>query len=110
MKVKAQSKYQRISFRKVKRILDLIRNKRAREAEIILSFLPHSAARYIESTLKSAVANAKNNYKLNGDNLIVSECYCGPSTPLKRFQPRARGRAFHILKRATHITIFVEER
>ena len=110
MKVKAESKYQRISFRKVKRLLDLIRNKSTKEAIVILKFLPHSGARYIESVLKSAVANAKNNYKLNGDSLFVSECFCGPSTPLKRFQPRARGRGFAILKRASNITIFVEER
>lgn len=110
MKVKAESKYQRISFRKIKRLLDLIRNKHAAEALIILKFLPHSGARYIESVLKSAMANAKNNYKLNRDSLYVSECYCGPSTPMKRIQPRARGRGFAILKRASNITIFVEER
>lgn len=110
MKVKAISKYQRVSQRKVDRILDLIRGKRAGEAVAILNFLPHSGAKLSLETLKSAMANARNNYKLDPASLVVAECWAGPSTPMKRFRPMSRGRAFAILKRACHITIVVEDR
>ncbi len=110
MKVKAISKYQRVSQRKVDRVLDLVRGKRAEEAVAILSFLPHASAKLILVTLKSAVANAVNNYKLPKENLAVAECYAGPSTPMKRFRPASRGRAHSIMKRACHITVIVEDR
>lgn len=109
MKVKAVSKYLRVSHRKVNRVLDLVRGKSAKEALIILKFLPHAGAKLAVETLKSAIANAKHNYKLDPDTLVLKECYAGPSTPMKRFRPVARGRAFHILKRACHITMIVEE-
>ena len=108
MKVKAEAKYQRVSERKVKRILDLVRGKKAQEALTILKFLPHSAAKLAEYALRSAVANAKHNYKMDADTLIVSECYVGRATPLKRIRPRARGRAFSRIRRFSHITFFVE--
>ena len=108
MKVKAQAKYQRVSERKVKRVLDLVRGKKAQEALTILKFLPHSAAKLTENALKSAVANAKNNYKMDEAALVLSECYVGRSTPLKRIRPRARGRAFSRIRRFSHITVFVE--
>lgn len=108
MKVKAVSKYLRVSHRKVNRVLALVRGKSAKEALTILKFLPHSGAKYAYETLKSAVANAKNNYKLDADSLVVSECYSGPSTPMKRFRAVARGRAHHVMKRACHITMLVE--
>lgn len=110
MKVKAVSKYQRVSQRKVDRVLDLVRGKRADEAVAILDFLPHASAKLILVTLKSAVANAVNNYKLPKENLAVAECYAGPSTPMKRFRPSSRGRAHSIMKRACHITVIVEDR
>ncbi len=108
MKVKAVSKFLRVSQRKVDRILDLVRGKGATEALTILDFLPHSAAKYAFETLKSAIANAKNNYKLEEDMLKLSECYAGPSTPMKRIRPMSKGRAYAILKRACHITMIVE--
>lgn len=110
MKVKAISKYQRVSQRKVDRVLDLVRGKNTQEAAAILSFLPHASAKLILVTLKSAVANAVNNYKLPKDHLAVAECYAGPSTPMKRFRPASRGRAHSIMKRACHITVIVEDR
>ena len=110
MKVKAVSKFQRVSQRKVDRVLDMIRGKRASEALTILNFLPHSAAKISYEALKSAMANAKNNYKLDTAALVVAECWAGPSTPMKRFRPMSRGRAYAILKRASHITIVVEDR
>lgn len=108
MKVKAVSKYLRVSQRKVDRILDLIRKKSANEAVVILTFLPHSAAKYALQTVKSAIANASNNYKLEKDKLVVSEAFAGPSTIMKRFRPMSRGRAFSIHKRSCHITIVLE--
>ncbi len=108
MKVKAVSKYQRVSFRKMNRVLDMVRDKSALEGLTILKFLPHSAAKAAYETLKSAIANATNNYKLAKDSLVISECYCGPSTPMKRYRPMSRGRAFSILKRSCHITFIVE--
>jgi large subunit ribosomal protein L22 len=108
MKVKAEAKYQRVSERKVKRVLDLVRGKKAQEALTILKFLPHSAAKLALYALMSAVANAKHNYKMEPESLVVSECYVGRATPLKRIRPRARGRAFSRIRRFSHITMFVE--
>lgn len=110
MKVKAVSKYQRVSQRKVDRVLDLVRGKRTDVAAAILSFLPHASAKLILVTLKSAVANAVNNYKLPKESLAVAQCYAGTSTPMKRFRPSSRGRAHSIMKRACHITVIVEDR
>ncbi|MCX5749418.1 MAG: 50S ribosomal protein L22 [Candidatus Saganbacteria bacterium] len=108
MKVKAVSKYLRVSQRKVNRVLSLIRGKSVQDALTILKFLPHSGAKYAYETLKSAVANAKHNYKTDKESLKLAECYAGPSTPMKRFRAASRGRAHHILKRACHITMIVE--
>lgn len=109
MKVKAQVKYVRAAARKVRLVADLIRGKNAKEAMVMLSFLPNLGAKLIEKVLKSAIANAKHNYKLGEDKLMVSEIYIDGATPFKRIHPRARGSAFPILKRQSHITIFVEE-
>ncbi len=110
MKAKAESKFQRVSHRKVRRILDQVRGKKAIEALAMLKFLPQSGAKLAYETLKSAMANATNNFKLKEDALVVSECYVCPSTPMKRFRPVSRGRAFAILKRTCHVTMFVEEK
>jgi large subunit ribosomal protein L22 len=109
MKVKAQAKYLRAAPRKVRQVADLIRGKHVKEALVMLSFLPNLGAKLIEKVLKSAVANAKQNYKLGDDKLYVSEIYIDGATSLKRIHPRARGSAFPILKRQSHITIYVEE-
>ncbi len=109
MKVKAQAKYLRAAPRKVRQVADLIRGKHVKEALVMLSFLPNFGAKLIGKVLKSAVANAKNNYKLGEDKLFVSEILIDGATPFKRVHPRARGSAFPILKRQSHITIYVEE-
>ncbi len=109
MKVKAQAKYVRSGARKVRRVADLIRGHNAREALVMLEFLPHLGARLIEKVLKSAVANAKHNYKLSDEKLIVSDICVDGATAFKRFHPRARGSAFPILKRQCHITLYLEE-
>jgi large subunit ribosomal protein L22 len=110
MKVKAQTKYVRASDRKVRFVAELIKGKPVKEAATILSYLPHYGARLLYKVLKSAVANAKHNYKLSDDNLFVSQVMIDRATPYKRFHPRAKGSAFPILKRQSHITIYVDSR
>lgn len=100
----------RISPRKVRIVLDLIRGKDAELAKGILKNTNKSAAAPILKVLNEAIANAENNFHMEKDKLFVSECYAGPGTTLKRIMPRAQGRAFRILKRASHVTIFVEEK
>ena len=109
MKVKAQSKYLRSGARKVRRVADIIRGKNAKEALVLLGFMPHLGAKMMEKVLKSAIANATHNYKLSEDKLVVSEVLVDGATAFKRFHPRARGSAFPILKRQCHITLFLEE-
>jgi len=108
MRAKAEAKWQRISARKVRRILELIKAKPAHEALAMLSFMSHAGARVVENVLKSAVANASHNYKLKEESLKIAEAYASEAGMLKRWHPRARGRAFPIKKRLAHVTIFVE--
>lgn len=110
MEARAINKYVRMSPLKVRVVLDLIRDKNVEEAMAIMEHTNRTAAVVINKVLKSAVANAENNLELDRDSLYVSECYCGPGPTLKRFQPRAQGRAFSIMKRTTHITVVVKER
>ena len=107
---KAYLKYVRISPRKVKVVLDLIRGKDAATAMGIIKNTPKSASEYLEKLLKSAVANAENNFGMDGSKLYVSECFVCPGPTLKRIMPRAQGRAFRILKRTSHITLAVKEK
>ena len=105
---KAYLKYVRISPRKVKVVLDLIRGKDAATAMGIIKNTPKSASEYLEKLLKSAVANAENNFGMDASKL--SECFVCPGPTLKRIMPRAQGRAFRILKRTSHITLAVKEK
>ena len=98
MKVKAKAKYVRGSARKIRFVAELIKGKNVKEAQVILGFLPHYGARLLNKVLKSAVANAKNNYKLADENLYVSEVNIDGATAYKRIHPRSRGSAFPILK------------
>lgn len=104
--VKAKAKWVRTSPRKVQRVMDLIRGKRVEEALALLSFMPQKAARLLAKTIKSAAANAKNNYKMVA-GLKVVEVYVNKGVDLKRIRPRARGRAFSIKKRTSHLTVGV---
>ena len=106
----ATLRYARISPSKVKIVLDLIRNKPVSEALGILYNTPRAASELLIKLLNSAIANAENNFGLSSDNLIVSEAYANPGPTLKRIQPRAKGRAFRILKRTSHITLAVNEK
>ena len=110
MEAKAQLKYARISPRKVKIVLDLIRGKDVAQAMAILKNTPKSASEYLTKLLRSAVANAENNFNMDASKLYVSECFVCPGPILKRIMPRAQGRAFRILKRTSHVTITVKER
>ncbi len=110
MEAKAHLKYARISPRKVKIVLDLIRGKDAAQAMAILKNTPKSASEYLSKLLRSAVANAENNFNMDASKLYVSECFVCPGPTLKRIMPRAQGRAYRILKRTSHVTITVKER
>ena len=110
MEAKAQAKMVRISSRKVKLVIDLIRGKKIGEAFAILRLTPKAASPVVEKVLKSAVANAEHNYDMDVENLFVKEIYVGEGPTLKRFRPRAQGRASQILKRTSHTTIVVAEK
>ena len=107
---KAIAKYIRISSRKVRIVIDLIRGKQVDEALAILRFTPKAASPVVEKVLLSAIANAENNPPyLNRDNLYVAEVYANQGPTLKRFMPRAKGSASPILKRPSHITVILDE-
>ena len=110
MESKAVAKYVRIAPRKVRVVMDLIRGKNVAEAFAILKFTPKVGADAIEKVLKSAVANAENNFDMNVDKLYVSSAFVDQGPTLKRIHPRSRGQAFKILKRTSHITVGGEER
>jgi large subunit ribosomal protein L22 len=107
---RAQLSYVRISPRKVRIVLDLIRNKNIDEAYAIVKLTPKAASKEIYKLMKSAEANATNNNGLNRDNLYVAEAYANQGPTLKRIRPRAQGRANRIRKRTSHITIVLKER
>ena len=107
---KAIAKQVRIAPRKARLVIDLIRGKDVGEALAILRHTQRGASPIIEKVLNSAIANAEHNYELEPDNLIVSEAYVDEGMTLKRFRPRAQGRASAINKRTSHITVIVEEK
>ena len=110
MVAKAHLKYARISPRKVQIVLDLIRGKDVATAMAILKNTPKSASEYLTKLLRSAVANAENNFNMDASKLYVSECFVCPGPTLTRIRPRAQGRAFRIDKRTSHVTIAVSEK
>lgn len=110
MQAKAIAKYIRISPRKARQVIDLIRGKKVNEAFAILRFTPHKATESISKVLKSAVANAEHNYEMNTDELFVEEAYVDAGPSLKRVMPRAMGRADIIKRRSSHITVVVSEK
>lgn len=110
MESKAVAKYVRIAPRKVRVVMDLIRGKNVADAFAILKFTPKAGAEVIEKVLKSAVANAENNFDMNVDKLYVSSAFVDQGPTLKRIHPRSRGQAFSILKRTSHVTVVVAEK
>ena len=109
MEARATLKYARISPRKVKLVLDIIRNENADKAMAILKFTPKSACEYLEKLLKSAMANAEEK-NMDMSKLYVAECFVCPGPTLKRIRPKDHGRAHRILKRTSHMTIVLKER
>jgi ribosomal protein L22 len=103
--VRAQAKYVRTSARKARLVCDHIRGKSVDEARAILAFTPRAVAKDWAKLLDSAVANAEHNHELLGDDLVVQTAYADEGPTLKRFQPRAMGRATRIRKRTSHLTI-----
>ena len=106
----AYLRYVRISPRKVQIVCDLIRGKDTGTAMAILMQTPKAASEPLQKLLKSAVANAENNFGMNPDNLVVSEVFATPGPILKRIMPRAQGRAYRINKRTSHVTLSVAEK
>ena len=110
MEAKAILRYARISPRKVKIVLDLIRGKDAGTAMAILKNTNKAASELLIKLLGSAIANAVNNNEMDETKLYVSECFVCPGPTLKRIMPRAKGSADRILKRTSHVTLVVKER
>jgi large subunit ribosomal protein L22 len=104
----ARATYVRVTPMKARRVVDLIRNMPAAEALSVLKFAPQAASEPVAKVLQSAIANAEHNAKLDPGTLIVSRAFVDEGPTLKRFQPRAQGRAYRIRKRTSHITIEVE--
>ena len=110
MEARAQVTHVRMSPRKVKVVLDLIRNKPVDVALAITQHTPKAACEPVEKLIKSAAANAENNHQMDPEKLYVSACYANPGPIIKRIMPRAQGRAYRINKRTSHVTIAVSER
>ncbi|HVJ47532.1 50S ribosomal protein L22 [Desulfitobacterium sp.] len=110
MQAKAIARYVRISPRKVRQVVDLIRGKKVSDALAILQFTPKGATEPVTKVLQSAVANAEHNYEMDGDSLFVAEVFVDQGPTLKRIRPRAMGRADQIRKRTSHITVVVGEK
>ncbi|WP_059105441.1 50S ribosomal protein L22 [Shouchella shacheensis] len=107
---KAVAKQVRIAPRKVRLVVDLIRGKQVGEAIAILKHTPKSASPVVEKLLNSAIANAEHNYEMEPNSLVISEAFVDEGVTLKRFRPRAQGRASRINKRTSHITLVVSEK
>src|SRR5882672_5419143 len=105
---RAVARHVRISPMKARRVVDLVRGMPAREALTVLKFAPQAASETVYKVLASAVANAENNERLDPDSLLVRAAFVDEGPTLKRFRPRAQGRAYRIRKRTCHITIAVE--
>ena len=110
MEARANLRNARISPRKVQIVLDLIRNKPVDIALATLELTPKAASPIVSKLVKSAQANAVNNFSMDNDNLYVAECFVTPGPIMKRIMPRAQGRAYRILKRTSHITVVLKEK
>jgi large subunit ribosomal protein L22 len=110
VRVSATAKYLRGSTRKASLITRAIVGKPVEDAAAALRFMPQKAARDVAAVLKSATANAENNHNLSADDLVIADARAEQGTTIKRWRPRAQGRAFPIHKPTTHITIVVQDR
>lgn len=110
MEVKAVAKTVRITARKVRLVVDLIRGKDIKEAIAILRLTPKGASSKVEKVVKSAISNAVNNHKLDQETLFVKQAFVDEGVTMKRYLPRAKGSANSLLKRTSHITIVLDEK
>jgi len=110
MEVKAVSKFVRISPKKARKVANMVRGMNAKKALSTLKFVPLRTAVPISKTIKSAVANAKNNYQMNEENLYIKKIFVDQGPVLKRVQPKGMGRADIIRRPLSHITVYVEEK
>ena len=110
MRVSATAKYLRGSTRKARLVTQAIRGRPVEDAAALLRFMPQRAARDVAAVLKSATANAENNHNLSAEDLVIVEAHANEGPTIKRWKPRAQGRAFPIHKPMTHITIVVADR
>lgn len=106
--IQAVSKYVRMSPSKIRRVLRQIQGKKYSEALLLLEFMPYASCAPIIKVLRSATANAKNNFGLDEKNLVIKSAFADQGPTMKRFRPRAQGRAYKILKATSHITIVME--
>jgi large subunit ribosomal protein L22 len=104
----ARARYVRVTPMKARRVVELIQGRSAQEALAVLQFAPQAASELVSKVLASAIANAQNNLQLNPDTLVVHRAFVDEGPTLKRFRPRAQGRAYRIRKRTSHITVEVE--
>ena len=109
MKVKAVAKDIGVSPRKVRLVINMVRGKKVAEALTILNFLPTPTAKAVAKVIKSAAANAENNFQMSPAALKITDIFADQGNTLKRFRPQSRGRISPILKRSSHITVFVAE-
>lgn len=109
MEVRAIAKDTGISPRKVRPLVDLVRGKTVDEALTILKFTPKQAARVVAGVIKSAAANAENNFQLSPSDLRITNIFTDQARTLKRYRPRSRGQVSPILKHSSHITVIVSE-
>jgi large subunit ribosomal protein L22 len=107
---RAQVRYARIGPRKARRVIDLVRGMKAADALDVLKFDPHAASEDVYKVVASAMANAEHNEHLDRDALWISQAFVDEGPTLKRFRPRAQGRAYRVRKRTSHITVVVEAR
>lgn len=110
METRARARYIRVTPLKARRVVDLIRGLPATEAQAVLRFAPQAASDPVGKVLASAIANAEHNDKADPATLWVSQAWVDEGPTLKRFQPRAYGRAYRVNKRTSHITVVVEAR
>jgi large subunit ribosomal protein L22 len=105
---RSTARYARVTPQKARRMVDLIRGLPAEEARTVLRFSPQAASETVGKVLDSAIANAEHNHSLDRGSLVVTEAFVDEGPTLKRFRPRAQGRAYRIRKRTSHITVVVE--
>ena len=106
----ARARFVRVSPMKARRVVELIKGRSASDALAVLQFAPQTASGPVSKVLASAIANAENNLSLDPETLVVNHAYVDEGPTLKRFRPRAQGRAYRIRKRTSHITVEVESR